>query len=140
MRKLSKYGCFNLLTVVHIYLLNFIVTLLAMLERRYDTIDLEYIYRLFLMPFALIFITYMTLIPPVIMMLVLISWFDKKMLHAYWSSLVLYLILTYFVFGEKMRVSCVVSTVITAALVTGMFWKTCKRLDEERSREKALES
>lgn len=135
MRKLTKYGCFNLLNAVHIYLLNFIVALFMIFERGNETVDFEYVYRLFLMPFALIFFTYMTLIPPVILMLVMVSWFDKKMLHAYWSSLVLYLILTYFVFGDKMHVSCVVSTVITGGLVTGMFWKTCKRLDEERSRE-----
>ncbi|WP_143824782.1 hypothetical protein [Myroides sp. N17-2] len=82
----------------------------------------------------------MILIPPVILMLVLISWFNKKMLHAYWSSLVLYLIIIYLFYGGSIHVSCVVSTVITGGLVTGMFWKTCKRLDDERSRENTLES
>lgn len=138
MRKLTKYGCFNLLNAVHIYLLNFIVALFMISERGNETVDFEYVYRLFLMPFALMVFTFMILIPPVILMLVMISWFDKKMLHAYWSSLVLYLIIIYLLYGGSIHVLCVVSTVITGGLVTGMFWKTCKRLDEERSQGKAL--
>lgn len=139
-RKLTKCECFILLNIVSMYLLHLIALLLMVFEKGNRSVDLEFIYMMLITPFVLMGMSYMTTIPTVVMMLVLMLILRGRILLSYWLSLGFYLILTYFVFNSNLHISCVTSTVLAGGLVTWMFWKMCKRLDKEIKYEAWLES
>lgn len=120
-----------LMCLMYYYLLNFIALFLKVAENGFSKITYNEVFMGILMPFFLMLFTYFAVIPSIIFMLVL-TLCRVKMMFSFWLSMVCYLLLIYFVFKEEMNVSCVTSTVISGGVVTAIFWKTCKRLDEER--------
>ncbi|SEQ80203.1 hypothetical protein [Myroides profundi] len=139
-RKLTKCECFILLNIVSMYLLHFIVLLLMAFEKGNRSIDFEFIYMMLITPFVLMGMSYMTTIPTLVMMLVLTLCLKGRFILSYWLSLGFYLYLTYFMFDSNLHISCVTSTVLAGAMVTGIFWKVCKRIDEDIKYEAWLES
>jgi hypothetical protein len=124
--------------LVHYYLLNFIALFLKGAERGFSNFSYDTVVGFILSPFYLMVLTWFSIIPSILFMLLLVS-YRVKMIVSFWMSIVCYWIILYFVLKDLMEITCITSTVISGVVVTAIFWKACKRLEIESRDKEALE-
>ncbi|MDR0195711.1 MAG: hypothetical protein LBI73_11360 [Myroides sp.] len=101
------------------------------IDRHGFTFDWDLVAIMLIGPFGFIILFCTTIIPSVIMMFVLVQFFKMSLKYSYWLSMAFYVILSYVVYRDDMKISCLVYTVIAGGIVTVIYWNTFKRLESE---------